>query len=161
MSQVSGPIAIISVGADVARTDKAGLFSFAAIVNINLAVVNTLPLPALDGGYMVLLLIEALRGGKKLDSEVEQVRTLADLANTVEKGSLLYQNCPKEPGSPAYKRGNVAALSFVPYSPSTVKCMWKLMSVTHDNNLLFDSEFEVSVYVCYDVVTYMCMLLLW
>lgn len=71
--QVSGPVAIIAVGSEIAQKDKAGLFSFAAIVNINLAVVNTLPLPALDGGYFVLLLVEALRGGKKLDKEVEQV----------------------------------------------------------------------------------------
>jgi len=39
----------------VARVDFAGLYQFAAIVSINLAVVNALPLPALDGGYMLLL----------------------------------------------------------------------------------------------------------
>lgn len=60
---VSGPVAIVAVGAEVARADISGLFQFAAIVNINLAVVNALPLPALDGGYMALLLAEALRGG--------------------------------------------------------------------------------------------------
>lgn len=54
-AQVSGPVAIVAVGAEVARVDSAGLFQFAAIVSINLAVVNALPLPALDGGYMFLL----------------------------------------------------------------------------------------------------------
>lgn len=49
----------------------AGLYSFAAVVNINLAVVNVLPLPALDGGYLLLLLIEAIRQGKKLPKELE------------------------------------------------------------------------------------------
>lgn len=49
---------------------------FCAIVNINLAVVNTLPLPALDGGYLLLLVIEGLRG-KKLPEKVEQVRAAA------------------------------------------------------------------------------------
>eukprot|EP00891_Asterochloris_glomerata_P009814 jgi/Astpho2/9814/Aster-03783 len=68
---VSGPVAIVAVGAEVARADISGLFQFAAIVNINLAVVNALPLPALDGGYMALLLAEALRG-KKLDETVEK-----------------------------------------------------------------------------------------
>lgn len=48
---------------------------FCAIVNINLAVVNTLPLPALDGGYLVLLMLEAIRGGKKLPEKFEQVGT--------------------------------------------------------------------------------------
>jgi len=42
---VSGPVAIVAVGAEVARADVSGLFQFAAIVNINLAVVNLLPLP--------------------------------------------------------------------------------------------------------------------
>jgi len=51
-------------------------WQFCAIVNINLAVVNTLPLPALDGGYLVLLAVEALRGGKKLPENFEQVRLL-------------------------------------------------------------------------------------
>jgi hypothetical protein len=46
---------------------------FCAIVNINLALVNVLPLPALDGGYLLLLALEALRGGKKLPQKVEQV----------------------------------------------------------------------------------------
>ena len=45
---------------------------FAAIVNINLAVVNLLPLPALDGGYLALIALEAARGGAKLPEGVEQ-----------------------------------------------------------------------------------------
>ena len=40
---VSGPVAIVSVGADIAKRDSSGLYEFAAAVNINLAVVNTLP----------------------------------------------------------------------------------------------------------------------
>ena len=42
---LSGPVAIVAVGAEVARSDYSGLFQYAAIVNLNLAVVNTLPLP--------------------------------------------------------------------------------------------------------------------
>ena len=59
---ISGPVAIVKAGGDVAKSDLSGLFQFAAIVNINLGVVNLLPFPALDGGYLVLLIIEALRG---------------------------------------------------------------------------------------------------
>jgi len=69
--KLSGPVAIVAVGAEVARSDIAGLFQFAAIVNINLAVVNLLPLPALDGGYLFLIALEALRG-KKLPEGVEK-----------------------------------------------------------------------------------------
>ena len=70
--RVSGPVAIVAVGAEVARSDAAGLFQYAAIVNLNLAVVNSLPLPALDGGYLALLIVEATRGGKKLPTGLEQ-----------------------------------------------------------------------------------------
>ncbi|XP_057455839.1 membrane metalloprotease ARASP, chloroplastic [Lotus japonicus] len=71
-SKVSGPVAIIAVGAEVARSNIDGLYQFAAILNINLAVINLLPLPALDGGSLALILVEAARGGRKLPLEVEQ-----------------------------------------------------------------------------------------
>nr|CAD1840968.1 unnamed protein product [Ananas comosus var. bracteatus] len=70
--KVSGPVAIIAVGAEVARSSSDGLFQFAAVINLNLAVINLLPLPALDGGSLALLLVEAARGGRKLPREVEQ-----------------------------------------------------------------------------------------
>ncbi|GIL58659.1 hypothetical protein Vafri_13664 [Volvox africanus] len=70
--QLSGPVAIVAAGSEVLRTDSAGLFQFTAIVNINLAAVNILPLPALDGGYLLLLGLEAVRGGRKLPAVVEQ-----------------------------------------------------------------------------------------
>ncbi|XP_021850935.1 probable membrane metalloprotease ARASP2, chloroplastic [Spinacia oleracea] len=70
--KVSGPVAIIAVGAEVARSNIDGLYQFAAVLNINLAVINLLPLPALDGGTLALILIEAARGGKKLPMELEQ-----------------------------------------------------------------------------------------
>ncbi|XP_058751644.1 membrane metalloprotease ARASP, chloroplastic-like [Vicia villosa] len=71
-SKVSGPVAIIAVGAEVARSNIDGLYQFAAILNINLAIINLLPLPALDGGTLALILVEAARGGRKLPIEVEQ-----------------------------------------------------------------------------------------
>ena len=69
---VSGPVAIVAVGADIAKKELSGLYEFAAAVNINLAVVNMLPLPALDGGYLALIALEAVRGGDKLPKELEQ-----------------------------------------------------------------------------------------
>ncbi|KAI4383258.1 hypothetical protein MLD38_009119 [Melastoma candidum] len=71
-SKLSGPVAIIAVGAEVARSSDDGLFQFAALLNLNLAVINLLPLPALDGGTLALILIEAARGGRKLPLEIEQ-----------------------------------------------------------------------------------------
>ena len=69
--QVSGPVAIVAVGANIARSDAAALFQFAALISINLAIINILPLPALDGGQLAFLLIEGVRG-KPLPTEVQQ-----------------------------------------------------------------------------------------
>ncbi|CAN8068540.1 unnamed protein product [Agarophyton chilense] len=59
---LSGPIGVVSIGAQLAREDAAALFTFCAVISINLAVINALPLPALDGGQMVLLAVEFVRG---------------------------------------------------------------------------------------------------
>ncbi len=59
-NQVAGPVAIVSEGAKLAKADPTNLFTFAALISINLAVINILPLPALDGGQLVFLIIEAI-----------------------------------------------------------------------------------------------------
>ncbi len=68
--QVSGPVAIVAIGAKIAQSDASSLFNFAALISINLAVINILPLPALDGGQLAFLLIEGLRG-KPLPSKIQ------------------------------------------------------------------------------------------
>lgn len=60
--QVAGPVGIVEQGAGLVETNTASLFPFAAIISINLAIINILPLPALDGGQLTFLLVEALRG---------------------------------------------------------------------------------------------------
>jgi membrane-associated protease RseP (regulator of RpoE activity) len=71
-SRVQGPVAILKAGSEVARSDPSGLFRFAAIISLNLAAVNVLPLPGLDGGYLALQALEAVRGGKKIDADLER-----------------------------------------------------------------------------------------
>lgn len=70
-SQVSGPVAIVAIGADIVRSNFGQLFQFAALISINLAVINILPLPALDGGQLVFLLIEGL-WGKPLPTRIQE-----------------------------------------------------------------------------------------
>ena len=69
-NQVAGPVAIVAVGAKIAQSDAASLFQFAALISINLAIINILPLPALDGGHLAFLLIEGLRG-KPLPTKIQ------------------------------------------------------------------------------------------
>jgi RIP metalloprotease RseP len=70
--QLSGPVAIVAIGSELVRSDIASLFDFTAIISINLAFINLLPLPALDGGQLVFLLIEALRGGKPVPAKWQE-----------------------------------------------------------------------------------------
>jgi membrane-associated protease RseP (regulator of RpoE activity) len=60
--QVSGPVKIVEMGASLAKQGGSNLFLYTALISINLAVLNSLPLPLLDGGQFVLLLLEGLRG---------------------------------------------------------------------------------------------------
>jgi membrane-associated protease RseP (regulator of RpoE activity) len=68
--QVAGPVAIVATGARIAQTDFASLFNFTALISINLAIINILPLPALDGGQLAFLLVEGLRG-KPVPSKIQ------------------------------------------------------------------------------------------
>ncbi|MFB8788210.1 MAG: RIP metalloprotease RseP [Potamolinea sp.] len=69
--QVSGPVAIVAIGANIARSNLADLLQFAALISINLAIINILPLPALDGGQLAFLAIEGVLG-KPLPTEIQQ-----------------------------------------------------------------------------------------
>lgn len=62
MSQdVSGPVGIAVITGQVAQQGIVPLLQFAAVLSINLAVINFLPIPALDGGRVLFLAIEKLR----------------------------------------------------------------------------------------------------
>jgi membrane-associated protease RseP (regulator of RpoE activity) len=69
-SQIAGPVKIVEIGASIAQSDAGSLFQFAALISINLAIINILPLPALDGGQLAFLLIEGLRG-KPLPTQIQ------------------------------------------------------------------------------------------
>jgi regulator of sigma E protease len=73
--QISGPVGIAKITGEVAQqTPIVGwwpILSLTAILSLNLAIMNILPFPALDGGRVVLILIELLRGGKRLKPERE------------------------------------------------------------------------------------------
>jgi len=60
--QLSGPVKIVELGAQLSDQGASGLILFAALISINLAVLNSLPFPLLDGGQFTLIIIEALRG---------------------------------------------------------------------------------------------------
>jgi membrane-associated protease RseP (regulator of RpoE activity) len=69
--QLAGPVKIVAWGANIAQNDTNGLLAFAALISINLAVINILPLPALDGGQLFFLLIEGALG-KPLPARLQE-----------------------------------------------------------------------------------------
>lgn len=67
---VSGPVGISSAISDAAKAGFASLLNIVAIISINLGVMNLLPIPALDGGRILTILIEIITK-KKLPKKVE------------------------------------------------------------------------------------------
>jgi regulator of sigma E protease len=59
-SQVSGPVGIVGLVGDAAALGLTWLLTFSAFISLNLAVINLLPLPALDGGRLVFVAVEAI-----------------------------------------------------------------------------------------------------
>ena len=72
--QLSGPVKIVEIGAQLSQQGGTGILLFAALISINLAVLNSLPLPLLDGGQLVFTLIEGFRG-KPVPVKVQMVVT--------------------------------------------------------------------------------------
>jgi regulator of sigma E protease len=60
LSQVSGPIGIAGVVGQASANGLSALLSLAALISINLAIINLLPIPALDGGRLLFVIIEAV-----------------------------------------------------------------------------------------------------
>ncbi len=59
---LGGPIMIAKMAGDQARLGLDKLIQFIAFISINLAIINLLPIPVLDGGHLLFFLIEAIKG---------------------------------------------------------------------------------------------------
>ena len=79
-NSVAGPIGVVGIVSNAAKVGIINLVYIASIISLNLGVFNLLPIPALDGGRLVLLGLEAIRGGKKLDQNKEAMIHMAGFA---------------------------------------------------------------------------------
>lgn len=70
--ELAGPVGIAVMSGEIARRGIIPLLQFMAILSVNLAVLNILPIPALDGGRVLFLAVEKLRG-RPLSQNVEAV----------------------------------------------------------------------------------------
>ncbi|HHY05699.1 MAG TPA: RIP metalloprotease RseP [Clostridia bacterium] len=71
--EVAGPVGIIQIIGQSARLGWINVAYLTALISINLGIINLLPIPALDGGRFFFLIIEAVRGGKKVEPEKENL----------------------------------------------------------------------------------------
>ena len=77
LKDLHGIVAITKVGGDIIQ--NSGLFYgllLTAIISMDLAIVNFLPIPALDGGHILFLIIEKIRGRRLKDETVEKIGTV-------------------------------------------------------------------------------------
>jgi regulator of sigma E protease len=68
---VAGPVGIAELTGEAAKAGFSYLLQFAAFFSINLAIINIFPLPALDGGRIIFVVIEWIRGGKRISPRTE------------------------------------------------------------------------------------------
>ncbi len=69
-AEVAGPVGIVQMIDEASQYGIATIFNFAALLSLNLGLINLLPIPALDGSRMVFLAIEGVRG-KPISPEKE------------------------------------------------------------------------------------------
>lgn len=79
VKQLGGPVAIYKVSAQAAEFGLASVLGLMAMLSINLGIFNLIPIPALDGGKIVMNILEAIRR-KPLKPETESYITLAGVA---------------------------------------------------------------------------------
>ena len=85
-AEFSGPVGVAKMAGQVAHKGFDMLLQFTAMLSLNLAIINLLPLPALDGGHFLILLIEAVTGhklGKTAMQNIQKVGVAMILALTI------------------------------------------------------------------------------
>ena len=72
MGEVTGPIGIFNLTGQAAQLGFVYLINLTVFLSLNLAVVNIMPFPALDGGRLLFLLIEKIKG-RPIKQAVEKI----------------------------------------------------------------------------------------
>lgn len=69
--ELRGPVGIAEMTGEFARAGISPLLEFASLISINLGILNLFPLPALDGGRVAFVLVELVRGGRRISARKE------------------------------------------------------------------------------------------
>jgi regulator of sigma E protease len=69
--QLTGPVGIAQMTGEAAQAGVSPLLEFAGFLSLSVAIMNILPLPALDGGRLAFVFLEWVRGGKRVSPKTE------------------------------------------------------------------------------------------
>jgi len=69
--ELTGPVGIAQLTGEVAEAGVSPTLEFAAFISLNLAIINIFPIPAMDGGRIVFVLLEFVRRGKRISARTE------------------------------------------------------------------------------------------
>lgn len=81
--ELSGPVGIAQATNEITRAGLSPLITWTALLSMNLAIINLLPIPALDGGRIALVLLELARGGRRLAPGKERMAHVIGFAALV------------------------------------------------------------------------------
>jgi regulator of sigma E protease len=76
LSQVVGPVGLVSVIGDATHSGVGYVLELAAFISVNLAIVNLIPIPALDGGRLAVIGVEAITRRKASHFVIQLINTL-------------------------------------------------------------------------------------
>jgi regulator of sigma E protease len=72
-TELAGPVGIARITADLVKLGFLRMLQFVIFLSINLGIINLVPFPGLDGGRLLFVGLEVLRGGKKISQQVESI----------------------------------------------------------------------------------------
>jgi regulator of sigma E protease len=104
-SDIAGPVGIAALSGQVARMGLSYVIQFTALLSVNLAIINFLPFPALDGGRVLFLVIEKIKGSpvkRELEAMIHNIGfgllmvlvllvTFRDIAKYTDKFRMLWE----------------------------------------------------------------------
>jgi regulator of sigma E protease len=92
---LTGPLGVVGVTAQAASQGILDLINLTALISINLALINLVPFPPLDGSRVLFLIIEIFVGRKKLPAIEEKVQTVGMYLLLILVVFLTFREVPK------------------------------------------------------------------
>ena len=91
LDTLGGPIMVAQMAEQQAKTGVLEFFFFLALFSVNLGVLNLLPIPVMDGGHLLLMIIEAIKG-KPVNDKAQEILNRIGIALLVALMVLVFYN---------------------------------------------------------------------